>query len=74
MKAVGSAAIIIAMLAVACASVGYLIKSIRVGRIRGRFLTYDRATHPFNFWLSAAMYVMLAWMACFTGLSIYLSM
>lgn len=63
MVLVQTAGLIIAMLAVAAVSTGYLIKSIRVGRIHGRFLTYDRATHPLGFWVSTLMYFTLAWLA-----------
>ena len=66
--------LITAMLAVAGVSAGYLIRSIRIGHIRGRFLTYDRATHPFEFWVSALMYFTLAWLACVVAVTTYLSM
>ena len=74
MVVVQTAGLIIAMLAVAAVSAGYLIRSIRVGHIRGRFLDYDRATHPFGFWVSALMYFTLAWLACVVAFTTYLSM
>lgn len=74
MMLVQKAAVIIAMLAVASVAAGYLIRSIRVGRIRGRLLIYSRATHPFAFWVSVLGYLTFVWLACVLALTTYLSM
>jgi hypothetical protein len=53
--------------------VTYLAKAFRMGRIRGRAATYDRATQPFGFWTAVLVHVLLVAAVCLVGINSYLS-
>jgi hypothetical protein len=53
--------------------VNYLAKAFRIGRIRGRSVTYERATAPFGFWTAVLMYVLMVATVCLVGVNSYLS-
>jgi hypothetical protein len=51
---------------------GYVVWAIRHGRIRSRSFTYERRKNPIGFWVTVAIYMVLAlalslplWMAYF---------
>jgi hypothetical protein len=50
----------------------YLAKAFQLGRIRGRFVTYNRADDPLRFWTPVSVYALFAVVSA-VGLNGYLS-
>ena len=64
---------IIVPVIIASVIINYLVKSFRVGRIRGRSATYERATAPIGFWTAVLMYVLMVAVVCLAGANGYIS-
>ena len=64
--------VILPMIAVVVIA-AYLAKAFQLGRIRGRFVAYNRADDPVGFWTSVSMYALLAVVICVVGFNGYLS-
>jgi len=46
---------------------------MRVGKVRARFLTYERASNPARFWLGIWIWILFALVLALAGIRAYLS-
>ncbi len=51
----------------------FVIHALRVGRVRARFVTYQRASNPAMFWVGIAIWLLLALLLILSGVRVWLS-
>ena len=51
----------------------FVVRAIRVGRVRAKFLTYERASNPTMFWVGIAIWLLLALLLALSGVRVWLS-